>query len=152
MAALMGAATRLVAQGTETWTPDAPSMGVGVFGVTGDGESSRRLGLTWHRAPGYDLLLSTRFWGDYTVAEVEVRFTNRRPREVNPYFSVSGLWQEHTSRQSVGATLGGGVEYCPVDRVVFSGTLAWQSLFGVGGPWGNDWFRVTVGLSLVPFS
>jgi len=150
--ALLGAAPGLVAQEAEVWTPEAPSMALGVFGVTGDGESSRRVGLTWYRAPGHDVFVSTRFWGDYSVAEVELRFTNRRPRQLNPYFSVSGLWQEHASRQSVGGTLGGGVEYCPIEQVVFTGALVWQSLFGVGGPWGNDWFRVTVGLSLVPFS
>ena len=139
------------AQEVEPWSPRAPTIGLGYYGVTGDGESSRRIGLTWYRSAQQQLLVTARFWGVYDAAEAEYRFSSRRPRSFRPYFAVSGVWQRHVGQRSVGGTIGGGVEFYPLEHFVATGALAWQSLFGLRGASGNHWFRLTVGVSVVPF-
>ena len=131
------------------WSPPTSSLGLGYYRVVGDGESSDRLGAAWYPSTRYEVLATTSLWNGYDVVEAEFRVLRSSLSTLRPFVSVSGLWQNHGA-ESVGGTLGGGIEYYPAPRVILSGTLAWQSLFPLEGQSENQWFRISAGVSIVP--
>lgn len=132
-----------------------PPISLGYYRVIGNGESSHRVGVAWYPSAPYEVLATTSFWENYDVVEAEFRVLWSSRSTLRPFLSVSGLWQNH-SGDSMGGTLGGGVEYDWAKHIVLSGTLAWQSLFALDGQSGNHWFRVSLGVVvpvgvIVPF-
>jgi hypothetical protein len=151
LVAALASSSQVAAQTPDVpkWSPPTSSLGLGCYRVAGDGESSYRLGAAWYPSPRYEVLATTSLWNNYDLVEAEFRVLRSSASTVRPFVSVSGLWQNHGA-ESLGGTLGGGIEYYAAPRVVLSGTLAWQSLFPLEGQSENQWFRISGGVSIVP--
>jgi hypothetical protein len=144
--------TSLAAQdsGTPLWAPGPSSIGVGLFRFVGDGESSTRVGAYLYPRANARLTATGRFWDLYNVLEAEARWLRRTSTSPRPFLSASAIWQDHAGKESVGGTLGLGVELYPTRRLAFELTLAWQSLFAETPYSDNQWFRIAAGFSVIP--
>lgn len=137
--------------GEPAWTPARSSLAVGVHQFVGDGESSWRVGIGWYFSPQLRTTVTGRFWDQYDLIEAEGRWIRATEGPVRPFATASGLWQQRPTRRSFGGTVGGGVEFYLMHKVVSEVGLVWQSLFHP--PEFNDshWFRLNAGISFVPF-
>lgn len=133
-----------------TAAPDSASFGFGLHSFVSD-QPSWRVGGVVYLSRTARLSATARFRGDDSYIEVEHRWLRDSRRALRPFLSLSGVWLKENVQRSLGPAVGGGIEVYPVRPVVLEASLTWHSLLDIGSSADRYGFRMSAGMSLVPF-